>query len=394
MAQSIKVDVNPALLRWARTSIGLSVDSAAKKLDVEPDTVTSWESGSVSPTLAKLRSAAKVYKRPLAVFFLQEVPRDFMVMHDFRRLSDGAPISSSPDLLYEIRRAHSRRTDALELVKDLDLEVEKFTGFPTSLDADVEAIASRLREFLGVTLSEQFKWRDNSKALREWRSRIEARGVLVFQASRIPLTEMRGFSISEELFPVIVLNSGDAPAGKIFSLLHEFTHLLLRSGGICNFVETSQSSDPDFAVEYFCNRVAGAAIVPREALQMDQITLQLIRDRVMASHEILAEIAKQFSTSKEVIARRLLSLRVMSQDRYEVLRSEFIEEYKRLAAQRESFPVPYHYKVLGTNGIEFTKMVLSAYHQDKITSSALSDYLSMKLKHLPNIESEVFGRAG
>jgi Zn-dependent peptidase ImmA (M78 family)/DNA-binding XRE family transcriptional regulator len=393
MAQSIKIEVNPSLLRWARTSIGLSVEAAAKKLDIAPAAVMSWENGTASPTLAKLRLAAKAYKRPLAVFFLSDVPRDFQVMHDFRRMSDGAPVASSPELLYEVRKAHSRRGDAIELVKDLEIEPERFVGFSTALEDDTEVIASRLRDFLGVTLSEQLKWRDNSKALLKWRSRIEARGVLVFQASRIPLTEMRGFSISEELFPVIVLNSSDAPAGKIFSLLHELTHLLLRAGGICNFVESARSSDQDANVEFFCNRVAGAAIAPRDALQSDQTTVQLVRDRILASHELLAEIAKRFSTSKEVIARRLLLLKVISQDRYETLRAEFVEEYKRLAAEKESFPVPYHYKILGANGVEFTKMVLSAYHQDKITSSELSDYLSMKLKHLPNVESEVYGRA-
>lgn len=394
MAHSITIDVNPALLKWARVSIGLSIEAAAKKIDISAELLAGWESGESSPTLSKLRAAAKTYKRPLAVFFLSDVPKDFQAMHDFRRMSDGAPVPASPELLYEIRRAHSRRSDAIQLIKDLEITPVSFAGFPTSLQDDAELVAAKLRELLGVSLAEQLKWRDNSKALREWKSRIESKGILVFQASRIPLSEMRGFSISEDLLPIIVINSADAPAGKIFSLLHEFAHLLLRTGGICNFEETTRSTDPDVKIEVFCNHIAGAALVPKDALKQDQLTVQLVRDRMLASHELLAEAAKRFSTSKEVIARRLLTLRYLSPERYISLRAEFLEEYKKLASEKkEPFAVPYHYKIIGANGVEFTKMVLSAYHQDKITSSELSDLLSMKLKHLSTVESEILGRA-
>lgn len=393
MAQSIKVEVNPAVLKWARTSIGLSAEAAAKKIDVSLDVLSAWELGDEFPTLSKLRAAAKNYKRPLAVFFLAEVPSDFQTMHDFRRLSDGAPVSATPELLYEIRRAHSRRLDALDLAKDLDFEMEGFTAFTTRVDANPEDVAAKIRKLLDISLTDQMKWKNNSKALREWRARVESRGVLVFQASRIPLSEMRGFSISETLLPVIVLNSGDAPSGKVFSLLHEFTHLLLRSGGICSFEESSQSDDPDVHLEKFCNHVAGAAIVPGAAIGQDEITLQIARDGKLPSHEELAAAAKRFATSKEVIARRLLILNYVNAQYYETKRKEFIEEYKKLAAVKKNFAVPHHYKVIGANGVEFTRMVLSAYSQDKITSSELSDLLSMKLKHLSSVESEVFGLA-
>ncbi|MGZ9034940.1 MAG: ImmA/IrrE family metallo-endopeptidase [Rhodospirillales bacterium] len=64
-------------------------------------------------------------------------------------------------------------------------------------------------------------------------------GVLVFQATRVEMDEVRGFSIAEPVLPVIVVNRKDAPSGRTFSLLHEFTHLLLRRSGICDFDESA-----------------------------------------------------------------------------------------------------------------------------------------------------------
>jgi Zn-dependent peptidase ImmA (M78 family) len=57
--------------------------------------------------------------------------------------------------------------------------------------------------------------------------------VLVFQATRVDVKEMRGFSLVDVRLPVILLNGGDAHAGRTFSLLHELCHLIARDGGLC-----------------------------------------------------------------------------------------------------------------------------------------------------------------
>jgi len=83
---SVKAKVKPELLRWARESAGYSVTEAARKLSkLAPERLEQWESGEDQPTIAQLRHMARVYRRPLSVFYLPEVPM-FPVMHDFRRL--------------------------------------------------------------------------------------------------------------------------------------------------------------------------------------------------------------------------------------------------------------------------------------------------------------------
>lgn len=60
--------------------------AADRKIGVPEGRVQEWEQGRSRPTIAQLREAARVYRRPLGVFFLPEPPAGFETMRDFRRL--------------------------------------------------------------------------------------------------------------------------------------------------------------------------------------------------------------------------------------------------------------------------------------------------------------------
>ena len=74
------------MLEWGRTSAGLSVEEAARKVALSVDRLEAWESEDSQPTIKQLRKLANAYKRPLSVFYLPERPRDFQALRDFRRL--------------------------------------------------------------------------------------------------------------------------------------------------------------------------------------------------------------------------------------------------------------------------------------------------------------------
>ena len=126
MTKSVEANVEPALLVWARASAGVEIEQAAKKAGVAPDRVLAWEEGRERPTIVQLRNLATAYKRPLAVFYLPEPPKDFQALRDFRRLPGQVAGSQSPELRFEIRRAHDRREIALELCQELGEEPPTF----------------------------------------------------------------------------------------------------------------------------------------------------------------------------------------------------------------------------------------------------------------------------
>lgn len=382
MTASIRVQIEPKLLVWGRETAGYALDDAAKKIGVAPDKLAGAELGDVQLTYAQLKKTAEVYKRPLAVFFLDTPPPVPEVVHDFRMSPDFAHRPLSSRLIFEIRKARQHRQEAIELADELGQEIPPFL-YQAELQQGVDQVALRVRELLGISLRAQFGWADNNTALKAWKRAVESLSVLVFETSRIEVDEMRGASLPEEMLPVVVLNGGDSQAGRTFTLLHEFTHLLLRQGGVCDLAPADVAT-PDAKVEAFCNAVAASTLVPADAL-----IAQLPRPAPQEwSMEQLAEIATRFRVSKEAILRRLLVLGYTTEAHYAQKREEFLQEYRELRRRRVGStggPEPAVMAVRNL-GRPFISLVLNAYIEDRIALSAVSDYLGLKLKHLPRIE--------
>jgi len=389
MSRGTEALVDPALLVWARKTSRLDVHQVAMKLGVSPEKLTAWESGTIRPTVNQLRKLAQIYKRPLAVFYLPEPPKTFDAMRDFRRLPGGDTRDVSPNLALAIRRALYRRDAALQLMQQFSDEGARF-NLSIDMGSNYEHVAQALRDHIGIPLETQFRQKDKHQALNAWKNAVEELGILVFQSQNVPITEMRGISINHPVLPVVVLNGHDSPTGKTFSLIHELVHLLLHSGGICDLQEFGQSAQ----IESFCNRVAGAVLVPASSLMAERIVSQ--HTSMEWSDEELDALARRYWVSTEVIVRRLVAIGKASAAFYEAKRRQFVAIYEELRkAESEDETelrgyLPYYRIVLRNNGLRYTRLVLSAYHAETLSLSEVSDLLGVRLKHLPCIEHAVF----
>ncbi|BBL75749.1 helix-turn-helix domain-containing protein [Methylomagnum ishizawai] len=382
MTGQVQAIVKPALLEWARTTAGFTLDDAAHRLGVKTEKLKAVEAGENRLTFGQLKKAADAYKRPLAVFFLPEPPLSKPLVHDFRLQPGVAQRPYSPRLNFEIRNAQERRQEALELAGDLNESFPPFE-FSASLEESPETVADRVRSWLNIPLAEQKRWRDSGKALKAWKAAIERQGVLVFEVSRIPHEEMRGLSIAADRLPVIVLNGGDSPNGRIFTLFHEYTHLLLRQGGVCDMEAFENPESPDSRIEAFCNAVAGASMVPSSVI----IGIAPKAEPRDWTREELEDISRELSVSKEVVLRRLLDLGRTTREYYQKMRGLFIREYKALAEQRPSGDGGPNPAVMAVRnlGKPYTRLILEAYYQDKISLARVSDYLGVKVRHIDRI---------
>jgi Zn-dependent peptidase ImmA (M78 family)/DNA-binding XRE family transcriptional regulator len=375
------------LLEWARESAGMSREEAAEHMQLAPHRLYAWEEGIDRPTIKQLRSLASIYKQPFAAFFLPTAPEVFKPpVHDYRRLPDehAAPISS--DLLLEIREALDRRSICLELYADRSRTPPQFTE-KADIKQDAEKVGERVRELLKIDVDAAQGWSDERSAFNAWREAIEAKGVLVFQSRKTELSAMRGYSIAEFPLPIIVVNRKDAPAGRTFTLLHELTHLLLRSSGVCDLDMRPDRTKADQRIEVFCNHVAGAALVPKRSLISHAVVRSHGNDPAWRDDELRA-LAKEYGVSREVVLRRILILHRTSEAFYERKRRQFQGEYERREGEKGFLPPARD--AVSIAGKPFVSLVLDAFNDERITTSDVSDFLGVKLKHLDKI-SEILG---
>jgi len=252
------------------------------------------------------------------------------------------------------------------------------------LHEDVETSGERVRHWLRV-LTDSGIQSDKYEIFNYWAHLIENRSVLVTQVPGIELEEMRGFSIGEHPFPVIAINGKDAPRGKTFTLLHELVHILLRHGGLCDLRD--EYSSPDTAanrVEWFCNGVAAAVLMPRQVLLGEQLVAQAPSSKRWNDDELLF-LSKRFGVSAEAMLLRLVTLNRASPEFYRERRPDFLRLYAE-AGRLQSGGPGYYKDQVRFLGRAYIQMVLDAYDRADITDPDLARYLgNMKLKNVPKL---------
>ena len=395
MSRSAEAKIEPDILIWAREHAGLTTEEVAKKLPVRPERLQAWEAGSRRPTIKQLRKFGKICRRPLAFFYLPEPPRDFKAINDYRRLPSTEPGMvlgvESPELRYEVRRAYERREIALELFGDEEPDCQ-FDSLRAALSDNKEDLAERIRTTLAIDFRRQTKWGVRSEVLNQWRSALESSGILVFQAPGIGLDEMRGFSISQMPMPVIVLNNKDSYAARVFTLLHELTHVLLHEDGLCNLRSIDELPAAEKAMEVFCNHVAGAVLVPRRRLLEEDLVRRRRQGAEWPDADI-KDLATHYGVSRIVLVRRLLICGRITKAFYEQKQDQYQREYETWRRAPRKGYAPEDEKAISKAGLFFSQLVLTNYYEDRITLSDVSDFLSVQLKHLSKIEAKVMSRS-
>ncbi len=389
--KSPKVSVKSEVLVWARESIGRNVKDVANRLNVSEDLVREWESGEKDPRLTQIKTLATYYKRPLAAFFLPEPPEESPLPRDFRTLpgEEALPLYSKTRLA--LRRARRLQSLTKELREEGTNDAADGIG-RAGLSDDPETLATKVREHFGITQQERLAWKKDGDALNQWKGHIESQGVLVLQLTW-PLEEARAFSITDGDIPVIALNTKDSIRARIFSLFHEFCHLLLNEGGLCDPIRgfswassrVSPRSENVRSVEIFCNRFAGAVLVPRDEL-LDLDLVQRARRTSEWHDRTLGRLANEFKVSREVVLRRLLIFERATQRFYQRKHDEWEVKARETQKKKKGGQRNLPRECIQRNGAPFTSLVVESYRNDRITSSDVADYLKIRLKHLPMVE--------
>ncbi len=305
--------VSGAVLRWARESFGVNVSEAADLAHASITSIESWEGGRSTPTVSELKRLASAYRRQLATLLLRDPPtEDEPHLPDFRRRTDYTPPRVSPGVHLAIREVRRQQLALAQVAPALGL---KALPVGSAQPRDPEGLANAWRERLGVSVDSQTRWRDTAAALRAWRDLVEAAGSIVLQL-KIGDEGIRGFSVVQALVPAIALSTDDSNAGRIFTLFHELAHLLIGEVGICQPGSALRYEPMALAEERFCNRFAGAFLVPLDVLVQLEEARKLAAMPALPSEADFGPLKRVFKVSSQVLWYRLRDADLIKGDRY------------------------------------------------------------------------------
>lgn len=386
------IPLNPDVLRWARESAGYSIDDIVDKIKrktVTAETIQAWENGNDSPSYPQLETLAyNIYKRPIALFFFPEPPEEETPEQSFRTLPKEEIELIEPRVLYLIRQARSMQENLRELFGNknpvpkkiwLDINLRNYSS--------VSDTATSIRKYLGTDLNTQYKFQSIDKALKHWRNLLEDFGIFIFKEA-FKEDDFSGFCLYDDAFPIIFVNSSQPKNRQVFTLFHELGHLLFRTGGVDlrhdEFVKRMHGQNK--RIEVFCNKFAGEFLVPTKDIKK-LLVGQEINDK------LLSNLANKYSVSREVILRKSLDLKYITQVFYETKVKEW--ETERLERPKSNKGRgPTYYQTRGAYlGEHYIETVFSKYYQGAISKSELAEYLGIKEANVGKFEGHLLSRS-
>lgn len=375
-----KAKINSAMMKWAREYAGFTHGHEERLPKDIKSKYEAWEKGENSPTWNQLREVSKKYHIPTAFFFMDCPPNfdNLPNMINYRKLvADSIYETNSPNLINNIRKSETRREIYLDLLNELNEDILLFKV--PKLEHDTKIFSNYIREILDISLSTQKSWYkevNHYNFLNKWKEVLnEKLGVLIFETEGVLLEEMRALCIFHEKIPIILLNGNDSVNGRIFSLFHELTHLLLGESAICGDDENTQE-------EIFCNAVAGEFLVPEHDLN---ISINGVTD--LLSYNSLKKLYNSYGVSEHVILRRLLDANKISRKDY----ISHINSYEESFSKSSGSGGNYLNNMIKYNGKAYYSVILDAYEVGIINSLEFSKFTDLGKKQIPKLQESFYG---
>lgn len=375
-----KIPIQPNILKWARESIGMSQDDFAGRLNKSKEEIEQWEAGLSSPTYVQLETIAySILKRPIAIFFLPEPPFEKNITAEFRTLPsyDLKHLHSSTHLL--IRKASYFQLCLNEIFED---STDGFSEiFTANQDFDIAKQANAIRKILGIRIEEQSKWKSDEIALKNWRMAIERHGAFIFKES-FKESDISGFCLYDKKFPVIYLNNSTTKTRQIFSLLHEFAHLICHTNGISKFDAKYISELPmaEKKLEVFCNKLASEILIPADDFDASIKGLNFSPEDFPDA--IVSTLASRYGVSREAILRKLLDLGLVSKWLYETKSASWTRQMKKPGGGGSWYLSKNSYL-----SEKYASKVVSLKLQKQITTNQAAAFLDIKPRNYSGLET-------
>jgi len=379
MQKSIEVDVEPEVLRWLRESAGWKLEDVGSRIKASAVNVKAYEEGRKKPTLRQVAEMSRAFRRPLAAFFLPEPKKEERLPEDYRMLPGKKDVFDKKTIL-AIRKARDLQNISRELSKNIEYETKPRIKKVKLMDSP-EKTAGEFREEFKLTEEKQIKFKDAYKLFNYLRDILEDMNIMVFQIP-MPVEDARGFALADETPSVIVVNTKDSIEARLFSLVHEFAHIILGET-VIDLPELSAKARNN--VEKWCNKFASSFLLPEET------AAKMFKDSENpTSTKTLNAVSRKYKVSKALLLFRMYKSDYITQEKY----YETLDRYKpgdmplKEKKERKQGGIPSDKKRISEVGTKFVSLVANNFDKNLITYGDALNYLSIKSKNFDRVLSK------
>ena len=383
----IELQLEPLVIRSIIEDSGMDHAAIAKKLRVDRPRVDGWaRTGRIE--YSKVKALARCVKMSENLI-LSTVPPERESLPDYRMMRSAPEKLDAADRP-TIRRVRYMLSAAEEMMGDLGIPAGPDVPAGVGVDMPAEEVARAERARLAVAGRPGGPVGAPSREIYGMlREAIERLNIFVFQ---YPLyTEGAcGLSMTGATPSAILVNSRDTAQARAFALLHEYGHVLLGAGGICDEHGAARPGSEKGRTEAWCNRFAASFLMPEAEFAAERGRLE---ERSDDPFGIVGGLAKRFKVSRYAAAVRAAGL---PGGRLDAAYGGVLDGAAGRHSRRQKAGGggntgggntrgggPHCLAVLASRmGKKFIGLAVSSHKRGDITALDLGNYLDIDLKHL------------
>lgn len=369
------------ILKDLRESKKIPSKTMVEKLNISEDRYSELEMKDIEVSQEFAERVANIFKLNWAVFLLDQAPKRKAYKTDNRTHENKTP-TLSERTINALEDAHFILGFSGSLSESLKLKLPLIRDIK---NLGPEELGSKIRELSGVSIQDQLAFTTAAEAYKRWEKFIEDSGIFVSKYLLDFNDNVRAFSVTQDNQAIIVINTSDGNQAKIFSLIHEFCHILRKNEGLCDLYSSKSNK-----VEVYCNMFTAAFLAPLSVINsyVQKNSPDEIRGDLDA-HAI--KLSNQLKISKLAVLRRLTTIGVISESTYSEVHNSYLKYYSRRKVDTEgksSTGGNYYLTVKAHNGNAYSKVILKAHDSGEITPVEAGSALGISVDKLERYRRE------
>lgn len=306
-----RIKTNPEVLKWLVSESRIEPNLIEERFPK----ITSWINYEEYPTFNQLKRLCNFLKVPFGHVFLEMPPTMNTFEVEFRtinNITNGRPSKELEDTIFEMEQKKEWMSDYR---KELGWDPLDYLG---SLLGNRNDTTDIIYQVLKIEKNWFLEIENTDKAFVFLREKMENVGVIVMVNGvvgenthrKLEINEFRAFALVDDYAPLIFINRNDSKTGMIFSLVHEFFHLLKKTDDLLNTSDNVKSNTKD---EQDINKLTARFLCP------ESYVIENMNPNVSETTNVI-KLARELKISNLAVAIRLHDLGLVSEETVSIIR--------------------------------------------------------------------------